>query len=155
MAQLSAAPILFVGDTSAVHSSAKQTLGTKAVDTLGNQYIYLLGVASTGAGSWVTFDNAYATALLTANAIGPVAIAMAATVASTYGWYMVRGICTIAKTDTVAASKALYIDATDGRADDANVAGDMIVGALSLTADTTNVATVWISNPYVTDVLGS
>jgi len=133
----------------ALSGSADVALGSRVWDELGNEYVYLLGVASTVAGSWVTFDADYATALLTANAVGPVAIAMAANVADSYGWYQVRGINTIASTDTVAADAQLFIDGTNGRADDADAAGDAIVGALSLTADTSNVATVWINNPYV------
>ena len=47
------------------------------------EFVYLKGVASTALGSWVTYnagDNS--TTLLAANAIGPVAIAMSASVAS-------------------------------------------------------------------------
>lgn len=60
------------------------------------EYIYLPGVASTLAGSWVTFNpaggmTAVTTALLTATATGPVAIASAAIVANKFGWYLRRG----------------------------------------------------------------
>lgn len=152
MAQLTGHAQAFDGDTSSVDDSALHTVGTRAFDASGNEYIYLLGVASTGAGSWVTFDEDGATALLTADAVGPVAIAMAATVASKYGWYQIFGVNTVAKTDTVAADKQLFIDGTDGRADDADVAGDAIIGAVSCTADTSNVATVRINYPYVANV---
>lgn len=152
MANLTGGAQTFHGDTSVVDSSQQVTLGTRARDEQGNEYIYLKGVGSTTAGSWVTFDEDYATALLTGNAVGPVAIAMAAVDAtSEFGWYQVFGVNTIAKTDTVAADAQLYIDGTDGRADDADVAGDAIIGAISRTADTSNVATVWISYPYVCD----
>jgi hypothetical protein len=154
MAQLTGGLAVVARDTDAVDTTAKHVLGTKAYDAIGNKYIYLKGVASTGLGSWVTYDKDYATALLTANAVGPVAIAMAAIVASSYGWYLVEGITTTAKTDTVAANKPLFIDGTDGRADDAVVTGDLIVGAISLSADSANVTTVWINRPCVTDVLG-
>ncbi len=131
------------------------TLGERYTNpTNGKQYIFLTGVASTAAGSWVSFDENFATTLLAANAVGPVAIASAATVASTKGWYQIYGVNTQASTDTVAADKALYIDATAGRADDAVVSGDLIVGAASMTADSTNVATVFLNFPFVTDVLG-
>lgn len=142
----------FHADTSIVDDSAQVTVGTRALDASGNEYVYLLGVASTGAGSWVTFNESYATALLTANAVGPVAIAMAAIVAGKYGWYQRYGVNTVAKTDTVAADLQLYIDGTDGRADDADVAGDAIINAISMTADTSNVATVFIAYPCVTNV---
>jgi len=149
MSNLTGYPQGFEADTSTVDSSAKQVLGTRAFDKDGNEFIYLKGVASTAAGSWVSFDEAHVTTLLAADAVGRVAIAMAATIADTYGWYQIYGKNTIAKTDTVAADKALYIDATAGRADDAAVAGDWIAGAISRSADTSNVATVELNYPSV------
>jgi len=155
MAYLTGPAMAFNGDTSVVDTSAVHTLGTRANDSSGNQYIYLKGVGSTAAGSWVSYDENHATTLLAANAVGAVAVAMAAVDATTkYGWYQIYGVNTVAKTDTVAADKALFIDGTAGRADDAVVTGDLIVGAASMTADTSNVATVQLNYPFVTDVLG-
>lgn len=151
MAQLTGYAQAFDGNTSSVDSTALHTVGTRALDTDGNEYVYALGVASTAAGSWVSFDEAYATTLLAANAVGRVGIAMAAIVADEYGWYQVYGKNIIASTDTVADNKALYIDATAGRADDAGVAGDAIFGAWTRSTDTSNVATVELSYPFVTD----
>lgn len=151
MATLTGPAQIFSGDTSALDTTATgiNTLGSRARDAAGNEYVYLLGVASTGAGSWVSYDENYATTLLVANAAGPVAIAMAATVAATYGWYQIYGKNTVAKTDTVAADAALFIDGTAGRVDDLGVIGDWISGAWSSTADVANVATVYISYPGV------
>lgn len=155
MANLTGSPVVFHSDTSTVDTSQQVPLGTRGYDTSGNEYIYLQGVASTAAGNWVIFDENYATTLLAANGVGPVAIAMAAISATTkYGWYQIFGKNTIAKTDTVAADKALYIDGTAGRADDAGVAGDIIVGAYSMAADVSNVTTVSINYPHVSDDLG-
>lgn len=155
MAYLTGPAMAFNSDTSVVDTSQVHTLGTRARDASGNEYVYLKGVGSTTAGSWVSYDENYATTLLAGNAVGPVAIAMAAIDATTeFGWYQIYGVNTIAKTDTVAADKALFIDGTAGRADDAVVTGDLIVGAQSMTADATNVATVFIEYPHVTDVLG-
>ena len=142
-------------DTSVVDTSQQVPLGTRAFDSAGNEYIYLKGVGSTALGSWVSFDEAHETTLLAANAVGRVGIAMAAVDATTkFGWYQIFGKNVSAKTDTVAADKALFIDGTAGRADDAVVSGDLIVGAFSRTADTSNVATVELVYPCVTDVLG-
>lgn len=154
MANYASTRTVIEGSVSDVNTTKKYNLGERFCDESGNEYIYLAGVASTGAGSWVTYDEAFATTLLAANAVGPVAIALGAYVASTYGWYQIFGVNTVAKTDTVAADKALYIDGTAGRADDAVVSGDLIVNACSSTADSTNVATVFITYPFVTDVLG-
>ena len=154
MANLTGGAQSFHGDTADIDTSALVAVGTRARDAAGNEYIYLKGVASVGAGSWVTFNESYATALLTANAVGPVAIAMAAIVANNWGWFQIYGVNTIAKTDTTSADLQLFIDGTDGRADDAVVSGDMIVGAQSQTADSSNVATVSIQYPHVNNILG-
>ena len=155
MANLTGPNQTFHSDSSVVDTAIAATVGSRARDTNGNEYIYLKGVASTVAGDWVVFDEDYATTRLVANEVGPVAIAMAAVDATTkYGWYQIFGKNTTAKTDTVAADKQLYIDGTTGRADDLGVAGDLILGAYSMTADTSNVATVWINYPSVTDDLG-
>ena len=155
MAQLTGSRQVFHSDTSVVDTSQQIALGNRGYDPSGNEYIYLQGVGSTTAGNWVVYDEDYATTLLVANEVGPVAIAMAVVDATTeYGWYQIYGKNTIAKTDTIAADKPLYIDGTAGRADDAGVAGDIIVGAYSMSADTSNVATVMLNYPHVSDELG-
>lgn len=118
-------------------------------------FMYVKGITSGAAGAWVTYNRSTGvTALLAANAKGPVGIMMAALDAATkFGWIQVKGINAIASTDTIAADAPLYIDGTAGRADDAVVSGDLIANAFSVTADTTNVATVQIYYPFVTDTL--
>ena len=153
MASLSGYPSAFGGDTAQIDVTTKQCpLGTRAFDKDGNEYIYVQGVSSGAAGSWVSLDEDHVTTLLAANAVGRVAILMAALDAtSDYGWAQIYGKNEIAKTDTVAADKALYIDGTAGRADDADSAGDLIMGAISRSSDTSNVATVELNYPFVND----
>jgi hypothetical protein len=136
-----------------VDSSKKFRLGTRKRDVAGNEYIYLAGVTSNASGEWLVWDESFATTRLTADEVGPVGVSMADFDATTeYGWAQVYGVNTVAKTDTVAADKALYIDGTAGRADDADVAGDSIHGAFSMAADSSNVATVMLNYPFVTDI---
>ena len=136
-----------------VDTTKKFRLGTRKRDVAGNEYIYLAGVASNASGEWLVWDESFATTRLTADEVGPVGVSMAAfDVTTEYGWAQIYGKNTVAKTDTVAADKALYIDGTAGRADDADVSGDSIQGAFSMTADTTNVATVMLNYPFVTDI---
>jgi hypothetical protein len=136
-----------------VDSTKKFRLGTRKRDVAGNEYIYLAGVGSNAAGKFVVFDEAYATTLLTADEVGPVAVSMAAFDATTeYGWAQVWGVNTIASTDTVAADKACYIDGTAGRVDDSDVAGDSVHGCFTMTSDTANVATVFLNYPWVSDI---
>ena len=144
----------FESNTGAVDTSAETALMTRAFDTEGGEWVYLLGVASTAAGSWASWNlSTCATALLAANAVGLVGIAGAATVASTYGWYQIWGYNSSSASDTVAsAALALYIDGTAGRVDDTDVAGDVVIGAYSAAADTSNVLPVWITYPHVTNI---
>jgi hypothetical protein len=153
MASLTGYTQSFESDTTTVDTAVQHKLGTRAVDVDGNEYIYLEGVASTAAGLSVTYDEEYATALLAANAVGPVAIAMAATVADTYGWYGVKGSFTAASANDVADNKTLYITATAGKVDDADVAGDAIMGMWSRAAVTGAVdLAVQIDYPKVHDI---
>jgi hypothetical protein len=86
-----------VGNTDNVDTTQLNPEGTVSFDQYGNEYIYLPGVASTVAGSWVTVvpgstvGTTFATRLLLKTHTGRVAVAMAATVASTWGWYQVYG----------------------------------------------------------------
>lgn len=83
-----------------VHSTQLNQVGltnqfVNGDDEIG-EYVYLPGVASTIAGSWVTYNPSAGmasatTELLTVTGTGPVAIATAATVASTWGWYLIKG----------------------------------------------------------------
>lgn len=124
-------------------------------DLGAGEFIYLKGVASTVVGSVVTYDSAsFATALGAANAVGNVAVAMAANVADTYGWYQITGKSAMKVLASFAADAAVYLTATAGSVDDAVVAGDRIHRALSLTAiDTpsTGLAYVDIERPHVDD----
>lgn len=105
------------------------------------EFIYLQGVASTVAGSAVLITDTFGTSLLTARDKGAVALALGACVASNYGWYQIFGKG-VAACDTVAANAACYIDGTNGRVDDAAVAGDAILGMRTVTADDTSTCVV-------------
>jgi hypothetical protein len=148
--------MVFLGPApSAVDDAKKYPLGTRGVDNAGNEYIYLAGVTSTAARDLVTFDEDYATTRLVPDAVGAVAVATAAVAStSTYGWYGVKGVFAVAS-DTVATNAQLFIDTATGRVDDASVAGDMIVGAMSMTTDTysgaANITRCYLNYPVVTN----
>lgn len=143
-------PWIMSGDTSIIDTAKKHELGTRASDADGNEYIYLQGVASTAAGSWVTFDEAHLTIRTVANALGRVAIAMAATVASTYGWYLIYGKSTTAVGSKTTTEDALFLSATPGVICGTDVAGDFVVGAIARSTVTSDQAfTVEISYPIV------
>jgi hypothetical protein len=114
-------------------------------------------VASTAVGSWVTFNlDDGTTALLAANAIGPVAIAMSANVASQYGWYQIYGKA-VGKALTGFVDNAnAYATATAGSVDDAVVAGDLVKnakGASAVDTPSSGLAEFEIQYPFMDDGL--
>lgn len=142
-------------------TTQKHKLGTrfKCSDaTYGpGEMIYLQGVASTAVGSWVTFNmDDGTTALLAANAIGPVAIAMSANVASQYGWYQIYGKA-VGKALTGFVDNAnCYATATAGSVDDAVVAGDLVKnakGASAVDTPSSGLAEFEIQYPFMDDGL--
>lgn len=144
--------IKLITPLSQVDSSAAYTLGTQTMDKNGNIYVYMLGVASTIVGSWVTFDETYTTTLLVTNASGPVAISMGINVASKYGWYQIWGSAEACLAASCADNAPLGFETTSGYAGDGRAAGDMIYGAISREASSSaGVYTVQIWNPFVTD----
>lgn len=142
---------------------AKTALGTiiRAKDPVygSGEFIYLKGVASTAIGSWVTYSlDDGSTALLAANAIGPVAIAMSANVASQYGWYQIQGkaigLCLAGFVDNA----NVYATATAGSVDDAVVAGDRVknaTGASAIGVPSGSFAEFEIARPWMDDALAA
>jgi hypothetical protein len=126
--------------------------------TLGEgEFIYLLGVANTVVGSLVTWNaTTYQTTLSpnTANLGSPVAVAMSANVASSYGWYQIAGLATIKKTAvSVAAQVAIYQSATAGRVMATAASGKQILSArsanLATVTATTSTVVVLINAPHL------
>lgn len=124
------------GALDAVDTSAELAIGTEALDGDGNRYKYLSGVASTAIGSVIVFDEAGVTALAVADDKGPIGVAQAATVANTFGWYLVEGEGDALTANDVADDGDVYLTATPGSVDDAVVVGDRVKGALFRAART-------------------
>jgi hypothetical protein len=119
------------------------------------EFIYLKGVASTLVGSWVKYNaDDYSTVLDIRGSLAPVAIAMSASVADTYGWYQIGGKA-VGKVLTGFADNGLvYATATAGSIDDAVVAGDRIkraVGASAIGTPSSGKAEFEIDRPYADD----
>ena len=134
-------------------------LGTivQAVDpTYGaGEFIYLKGLDNTAVGSWVTYnqdDNS--TTLLAANAIGPVGVAMAATVTGEYGWYQISGKAIGKALSGYADNALVYATSTAGSVDDTVVAGDRVKnakGASAVDTPSTGLAEFEIQRPWMDD----
>lgn len=135
-------------------ASKKFRLGTRKRDVAGSEFIFLTGVASTTANDVVTYDEDFLTTLSTANAVGPVAVAQSACVASKYGWYQVWGNSVVNTDAAVAADVQMFLTSTAGDVDDADVAGDTIIGMVSVAVDVScdTTTAVWLSYPFCTNV---
>jgi hypothetical protein len=146
-----------------VSTTQKHALGTIVPiedDVYGaGEAIYLRGAASVGRGDWVTYniDDGSVT-LLAANAIGPVAVAFAATVASTFGWYHIQGKA-VGKCLALFADNAnVYATATAGSIDDAVVAGDRVKrakGASAIGTPAAGLAEFEIDRPFMDDAVAA
>ena len=160
MAQMTG--ILGPGTLATVYSRTAIQPGTRAFDESGNEYIFLKGCASTVVGSVVVFDanNEFDTALVTTGALGPVAIAMAITVAGKCGWYCIWGACEakyglLGADDTLTDNiSAVGRSVADGMIGKGPTAGDIIYGivtrsAKEYSADPTATTLVQIYYPFL------
>jgi len=155
MAALHGPVQVFDADTTTVDSTLRHKLGARARTEDGNEYIYLQGVASVVLGDWVTYDEAHLCTRVSANGVGPLAIAQAAVVASRYGWFLIHGYTASAGAISgggCAADVAVYLTATAGLVDDVDVAGDAIIGALSRVSESSALIGVQVSYPFVQNI---
>lgn len=134
----------------------RNPLGFRCFDDNGNEYIYLLGVASTAAGDWVKYvPGAFSTARLVSNTAvsGLVAVATAAIVAGCWGFYQIFGLTpafTAIATDASADGKALSMGASaDGRATTGATTTKNIFGATAVGASASNQGTAAIIYPWM------
>jgi hypothetical protein len=146
-------PLATQGLLTDIDTVQRNVLGTIAADDAGNEYIYLIGLAATAAGSWVQYDELFQTSLLTTTANsglpGPVAISLGAVLAANWGWYAIRhsfafGLCI---SDTFLDDSVVYATATAGSVDDDSVAATQVTGAWSRTAGTTTSTNFSIMHP--------
>ena len=108
------------------------------------EFILLVGVASTTVGSLVTYDGStYQTTLAatTANQARPVAVAMSANTAGSFGWYQIEGtaVCAKSTSSNFAATVAVGVKST-GKVG-ATGSGKEILGARTANAATVASAT--------------
>ncbi len=87
-----------IGQLGDVDTVARNPLGTRSFGDQGSEFIYLQGIGSTVIGSCVTFGTAAApflTALSVTTVRGPVAAALAAVLATQFGWYQIGGLASM------------------------------------------------------------
>ena len=144
------AALASVGALTDIDTALRNPLGTQVFDESGNEYIYLQGVASTAAGDWVVFYGDYTTVRAKTTPLpGRIAVAMAATVASTYGWYQIGGVVAVANiTSSATDTYGLFATGTDGRAITTPAAANAFFNAFAYGTSSANVGKAFIDHPY-------
>jgi hypothetical protein len=117
-----------------VDTVATVALGTKAQDELGNEYIYLQGVAGTLVGDLVVYSDAYLTTRGVAASTGPAAFATAAVLALQFGWYQIGGDTTGTALAAVAINAGVARSATAGNVTGPVTAGNAVFGVYARAA---------------------
>lgn len=146
-----------IADTS---TTARHALGqiVRAKDpTYGvGEFIYLKGLDTTAVGTWATYNaDDWSTALLAANAIGPVAVAMSACPTSSFGWYQISGKAVGLALTGYLDNALVWSTGTAGSVDDTVVDGDMVhlaKGASAVGTPSAGLAEFEISRPYTDDI---
>lgn len=135
-----------------VDTAARQVVGTKTFDEAGNEYIYLIGIGSTVIGSAVSFGLAavpFQSALTVTTVRGQIGFAMAATLATQFGWYQIGGYAS-ALFNASAVTGTLLFSASTGKVDDAVVTGDRIEHAIvAATVASGVLGSIYIDHPFM------
>jgi hypothetical protein len=124
------------------------------------EFVYCLGVASSVAGDWVTYnaDDGTTTRLVGTALIGPVGITMAALIATTYGWVQISGKAIGRANAGFADNANVYATATAGQVDSAVVAGARVKnakGASAVGTPSAGLAEFEINRPWVDAALAA
>lgn len=136
-------PIIGAQPITEVSTTQRHPLGTvvKAVDVGSEargegEFMYVKGVASGARGAWVGYlADSYLTVLAVANGHYPLGIMMSDLDATTdFGWIQIRGKAVGKALASFADDGVVYLTATAGSVDDADVAGDFVSGALGASA---------------------
>jgi hypothetical protein len=120
------------------------------------EFILLLGVASTIVGSLVRYNAvSFQTVLAVNTAVQamPVAVAMSANLAGTWGWYQIAGTAVLAKTAVIILPNvAVYISGTSGKVKALASAGLQVVACRSqlvTTASASGTVLVTVNRPHL------
>lgn len=118
------------------------------------EFIYLKGVANTVAGSVVLYQSDdFSTKLAASGDAGPIAIAMAANVANTFGWYQIKGKGIAKVAAGFADNSNCYLNATAGTLSNTVLAANYVFnikGASAIGAVGAGNAEVELERPFVT-----
>lgn len=114
------------------------------------EFIYLLGVASTAAGDFVTWNGLTGQTTRWAGTVllgSPLAVALTANPAASYGWYQISGNAVGSSSGTVAQGDQAYWNAA-AQVKSAVVASKQVVGAVASTANNATVGGVALGTGF-------
>ena len=140
-----------------VHTVKRFRLGTVKMDAAGKEYMYVQGVASGAQYDWVTIDEDFVTIRAVADGQGQVGIFQSDLDATTdFGWMAISGNHYGKALTGFADNGKVYLTSTAGSIDDADVAGDFVVGAigrsaLNATGNPSGTAEFQLARPIVQD----
>jgi hypothetical protein len=140
-------------------TTKKHQLGTiiqgkdNSDEARGNgEFIYLQGLASVAVGEICVYDSdTFIVKLAVADDVGPIAVAMAATGASEYGWFQIHGKGYGLASGSFADNADCYLTSTPGTLSSNDVAGDYIRGCKSASAASGGYADLELARPSVAD----
>ena len=132
-----------------IDTSARNPLGTERRASDGAIYKYLRGAPGTVAGTWVAAETTGRTAAVRTSVtmVGTVALATAATGATTWGWYGIDGVFP-ARAASAAPNARVFATATKGVAADAVLEGAQITPAVWRAAAADGLALVEVHRAY-------
>lgn len=143
-----------VGKFGDIHTSARNSIGARYQDELGNEYVYLLGVAATVTNDAVTYNaSTYQSVRAVSTTPGFVALAGAAVLATQFGWYQIYGFGSVNTKTSIAAAGGGFLTTTAGQLDDASIAGQYLLGFLFTGVDVALVAPCHLAYPVATNTV--
>ena len=150
-----AASVAPVAPWSDIWTTKRYRLGTVKQDAKGYEYMYVQGVASGAQYDWVTVDEDYVTIRAVAGGQGQVGVLQSDLDATTdFGWMAITGTHYAKALTGFADNGKVWLTATAGSVDDADVTLDFVVGAigrsaLNATGNPTGTAEFQLFRPFV------
>ncbi len=155
MAYFAVDPQPSAGVPGEIHTTKLNTLGAErrfSDGTSSYTYVYLEGAASTAANDFVTYGPSGVAVRLLTTHTGAVAIASAAIINATYGWFGIIGSFT-GTSESSNLSNVPQYPLSAGRVDDAIVQNKAILNCVATTAAAAGAtATFTINRPWVGDM---
>lgn len=145
-----------IADTSTVQRHPLGFIVSGVDPTFGaGEFIYLQGIGSTVIGSIVNYDAVFVTALHTSalDHPRPLAVAMSANPASSFGWYQIAGQAVIVKANTLSLDVGNSIGATAGAAvvvATGSILQGMCVAAVASAVTASTSVRVMVNRPHDT-----